>query len=195
MVAGGKQEGNSILYALLKHAVKGEWLPDGQRDVFLHPTAWAGWAGLLVTMINLSRSASSTAGTSPPPTSATATTGSRAAAPSAAARRGGVFAWVMHVVRGRGGRALGLGHRRVIALGAALPWLVWYVLIGIVRRGRAGVDHPPVDDTPLPPAAALFWLMVAVFAGVFMPVPFRASFAGGARRRRPAAAGAAGRCR
>ena len=39
LVAGGQQEGNSILYALLKHLVKGAWLPDGHHDVFLHPTA------------------------------------------------------------------------------------------------------------------------------------------------------------
>ena len=71
-------EGNSLLYLGLKYIVKGELLPApasygdtpawlywiryiltssplplGGRDVIMHPIAWAGWAGLLVTAINL----------------------------------------------------------------------------------------------------------------------------------------------
>lgn len=51
--ADGSQEGNSVLYALLKYAVLGRWLPSDGVDVQLHPMALAAWFGLLVTMINL----------------------------------------------------------------------------------------------------------------------------------------------
>ncbi|HSR48199.1 MAG TPA: site-2 protease family protein [Anaerolineales bacterium] len=76
--SGISLEGNSIFYLAAKYLVKGELLPApadlggvpplvywarylllgvptpiGGRDVLLHPVAWAGWAGLMITAFNL----------------------------------------------------------------------------------------------------------------------------------------------
>jgi membrane-associated protease RseP (regulator of RpoE activity) len=75
---GFQIEGNSIIYLLLKYITFGKLLPEpatmgglspiiywikyfftghpiplGGSDVMLHPVAWAGWAGILVTSLNL----------------------------------------------------------------------------------------------------------------------------------------------
>jgi membrane-associated protease RseP (regulator of RpoE activity) len=178
---GGAQEGNSIAYALLKHASKGAWLPGGGHDVFLNVTAKAGWVGLLLTMINLLPIGQLDGGHI-----ATAYFGNgynrfalrlHRMLPLAAVA---VAAWVFHATRVEAG-AMGLPFDRhtglVIGVGATIPWLMWYVLVAIVRRLSGGVNHPPVDDEPLPRSRrALFWLMAIVFVGIFMPVPYRMTY-------------------
>lgn len=177
VIAGdGLQEGNSLLYALLKHASKGEWLPLGRRDVALHPTAWAGWAGLLVTMINLLPIGQLDGGHI-----ATAYFGNRYNRFARAIHRLlpvmaiGVFAWVMRVVRAEAGARWNWRLGANIAGNAALFWLVWYVLLTILGRfSGGGIEHPAVDEQHLPASRrALFWLVLLVFAVIFMPVPLR----------------------
>ena len=176
----GLQEGNSILYALLKHAVKGIWLPDGKQDIFLHPTAWAGWAGLLVTMLNLIPIGQLDGGHV-----ATAYFGNRYNEFAGRLHRLlpfgalAVFLWVRRLVRLESGEHWNSSMATSIALGGAFPWLVLYLVLRIVRALSGGDNHPPVGDQPLPVnRRLLFWFMVVVFVLVFMPVPIRMTFVG-----------------
>jgi membrane-associated protease RseP (regulator of RpoE activity) len=169
-------EGNSILYAVAKRLIKGLWLPSSDADVELHPMAYAGWAGLLVTMINLLPIGQLDGGHV-----ATAYFGNRYGRFAERLRRFlplmaiGVFLWVRQVVVKE---EMGAGWNpyiaSLVAMNAATFWLVWFLMVSLMRRMSGGVNHPPVDEQPLPPSRrALFWLMVAVFITVFMPVPMR----------------------
>jgi membrane-associated protease RseP (regulator of RpoE activity) len=189
------QEGNSLLYALLKWVVKGEWLPGGGRDVNLHPTAWAGWAGLLVTMLNLLPIGQLDGGHV-----ATAYFGNRygrvagilhAALPLLAV---GVLLVVYATARRElsalGPAAAGDLSAGSVAAQAATMWLVWALLLFLMKRMSDGRYHPPVEDSPLPRSrVALFWVVCVSFVITFMPVPLRITFgsADGNSRNVPAA--------
>lgn len=159
-------EGNSILYLAAKFIVKGELLPMpvsyggvqpvlywiryllvgqpfpfGGRDVLLHPIAWAGWAGLLVTSLNLIPAGQLDGG------------------------------HVLYVLLGKNARRLWpFIVVALLALGTLWSgWYLWAGLIFFLGRMHAQPldDITPLDGRRK--LIALFGLVVFVF--VFIPVP------------------------
>ena len=159
-------EGNSILYLLLKFIVKGQFLPQpstfaglnpiiywiryfftgaplpaGGLDVTLHPIAWAGWAGLLVTSLNLIPAGQLDGG------------------------------HIMYVLLGkRSTRLLPFILIGLVLLGFAWSgWWLWAALIFLLGRSHAEpLDQITTLDAK---RRALAILGVIVFILVFMPVP------------------------
>ncbi|MGE5181812.1 MAG: site-2 protease family protein [Acidobacteriota bacterium] len=171
IVAGHEQEGNSLLYALLKYAVFGRWLPGGGVDVDLHPMAFAAWVGLLVTMINLMPIGQLDGGHV-----------ARAALGDSHEKWSARFHVLLPII-GIAifaimiASALHAGRDVAGALDyakdGAIPWFVWTLLLAWMRR-NAGEYHPPVGDAPLDPVRrALALGMLVVFILIATPVPFR----------------------
>jgi len=179
----GLSEGNSIFYLGLKYLVKGELLPWGGRDVFLHPIAWAAWVGLLVTMINLIPVWQLDGGHV-----AFAYFGRRYEWASRwfhnllLVLAVGVLAYVFfdswHSVapvpygvpplwRNTWSEALSN------AVSAAFPWLLWWFMLRFFMR-RSGRYRPPADLEPLSGGRRVVGLVVmVVFVLIFMPIPLR----------------------
>ncbi|MCA9664687.1 MAG: site-2 protease family protein [Myxococcales bacterium] len=172
-LGAGMLEGNSLLYGTIKVLVKGQWLPGGGVDVQLSPVAWAGWVGLLVTMINLLPIGQLDGGHI-----AVAYFGNRHervarrlhfALPFLAVAASGYAVWQLSL-------APKVTLAMAVRLGgmSGLPWLVWFGMIFLMRRATAGRYHPPVDDEPLSPGR--LWLcrvMGIVFVATFIPIPLR----------------------
>ena len=136
------QEGNSLLYAALKYLTKGQWLPGNGLDVMLHPVAWAGWTGLLITSMNLI---------------------------PAGQLDGGHMAFVL---LGRRARVLTWPIiAGLVALGVTQwqGWLLWAGLVFLFGQVHA---TPLDDVTPIKPRErAVAALLLIVFVLVFMPNP------------------------
>jgi membrane-associated protease RseP (regulator of RpoE activity) len=160
-----RQEGQSLLYWLLKLVVKGD-IPDG-HDVILHPTAIAGWVGLLVTMLNLIPWGQLDGGHI-----AFALLGPVQNRIARLVRWGvlgfffyNLLSFVGPVVLGRSSMPLEL------AIGNSLTWLVWYGLLGLLGRSM-GHEHPPFEPSPLSPARrGVAIACLALFVLLFMPTP------------------------
>lgn len=164
-------EGNSILYALLKLAVFGQWLPGGGLDVQLHPMAFAGWVGLLVTMINLLPIGQLDGGHVARAALGQAHETWSARLHIALPLIGAAVAAVMFALALDAGRDV-LGALRYASYGA-IPWGMWALLLGWMRR-QAGEYHPPVAEAPLDPGRRRrAIMMLVVFVLIATPVPFR----------------------
>jgi membrane-associated protease RseP (regulator of RpoE activity) len=157
-------EGRSLLYVALLYALKGP-IPAG-HDIMLSPTAFAGWAGLLVTMINLIPVGQLDGGHI-----AYALLGPRQN------RVGTWVRWSLPVVAIATGASLGipamLAGRPADEIGSewasGLHWLVWFAVLTMLGRAT-GHDHPPTDEGPLSPLRR--WIAIGTlttFVLLFMP--------------------------
>jgi membrane-associated protease RseP (regulator of RpoE activity) len=167
----GMIEGNSILYACLKYAVFGQWLPNSTVDVQLHPMAIAAWVGLLVTMINLmpigQLDGGHVARAAFGQTHETWSKRLHVALPFV----GLVVATVMFSAAREHG--YGVLAAASYAKFGAIPWIVWTIMLGVIR-GRSGEYHPAVGDVPLDPLRRkLAFGVLIVFLLIATPVTFR----------------------
>jgi membrane-associated protease RseP (regulator of RpoE activity) len=160
------QEGQSLLYLALKRIVLGP-IPDGM-DVHLHPTAFAGWGGLLITMLNLLPWGQLDGGHV-----AYALFGHRQHRYARWFRRAllAFFVvvaahFVMPVLQGRSHMSL------IMAFANSWFWLMWYFVLGVVGRMSGGAEHPPTEPGELSPARKIVAVITLVFfVLLFMPVP------------------------
>ncbi len=161
----GTDEGQSLFYWLMKRLVLGP-IPPG-HDVFLHPTAFAGWAGLLMTMLNLVPSGQLDGGHV-----AYALFGERQQRHSRIVRWS-LLAVALVVVGWLGFRQISahapLGDV-LSAMGQGMTWAVWSLILWWMSR-RAGHEHPPTEESELSPGRRVMaWGLLVMFVALFMPV-------------------------
>ncbi len=152
---GGWVEGQSLFYSALKRLVLGP-IPAG-HDVLLSPMAFAGWAGLFVTVLNLLPVAQLDGGHI-----AYALFGPRQNTLARFLHATLPVVFLYNLIRYR--------H-----LEPGLIWLVWFVLLALLTRATGG-NHPPTESDAgelTRGRRAVAILCLILFAVLFMPTPMR----------------------
>lgn len=131
-----------VLLYWLRYFFTGQPFPFGGLDVIIHPVAWAGWGGMLITSLNLI---------------------------PAGQLDGGHVLYVL-LGRKRATRLLPLVLVILVGLGFFWSgWWLWAVLIFLFGRAYA---EPMDEITPLDPTRKLLAVLaIIVFLLVFIPVP------------------------
>jgi len=139
---GYQLEGNSLLYFGLKFLMFGRILPSGGQDVFVHQIAYAGWAGLLVTALNLIPAGQLDGG------------------------------HIMYALLGRKGARVVTWIVIAALAGLSFVWTGWLLWLALVLVFGRQQDMPLDDLTELTVGQRIFAAaMFLVFILVFVPVP------------------------
>jgi len=141
--AGGYSTlGNSLLMTALTLLKFGRLLPAGGEDVFLHQVAFAGWAGLLVTALNLIPAGQLDGG------------------------------HIMYALLGRKGAHIVTWLVIVALAVLSFKWTGWLLWLALVLVFGRQQDMPLDDLTELTVGQrAVAAAMLVVFVLVFVPVP------------------------
>ncbi|MDB4975683.1 MAG: hypothetical protein JWN48_4024 [Myxococcaceae bacterium] len=157
-------EGRSLLYLAILQLFKGS-IPAG-HDIMLTPTALAGWAGLLVTMMNLVPVGQLDGGHV-----AYALFGARQVDYSQRLRKllFGVAIVIGLLSAGRAYHAGESNEQIGEALFAGMHWFMWATVLTIMSRVARG-EHPPTSLGVLTPLRrVLAWITLGLFVLLFMP--------------------------
>jgi membrane-associated protease RseP (regulator of RpoE activity) len=146
---GGAQLGNSIIFWSVSRVILG--VDPNSVNVNLHPIAFAGWLGLLVTTLNLLPVGQLDGGHV-----VYALLGTRLH------RLVSRLAWL--------GTALMVVVPYLLGKDFWPGWLFWFVIVMVL-----GLGHPSTSDTETPLSGGrrlMAWATVALFIGTFSPIPF-----------------------